>query len=147
MSITSRAEATWSGDLTAGDGTVSSASSAAFNNLPITWRARTEEHGGLTSPEELLAASHAACFAMAFASNLSKADAAPTKLDVSADVTFEKLEGGWTVVSSHLSVRGTAPGISADQFAAIAETTKDGCPISRAIAGNVALSVSATLEG
>jgi lipoyl-dependent peroxiredoxin len=147
MSITSRAEATWSGDLTGGDGTVSSASSAAFSSLPITWRARTEEHGGLTSPEELLAASHAACFAMAFSSNLSKAGHPPTRLDVAADVTFEKLEGGWTVVSSHLTVNGAAPGISADDFGAIAETTKDGCPISRALVGNVALSVTASLEG
>jgi osmotically inducible protein OsmC len=61
-------------------------------------------------------------------------------------VTFEKLEG-WTVVSSHLTVRGAAPGIAEADYVAIAETTKDGCPISRAIAGNVALSVTATLEG
>lgn len=145
MSITSRAEATWAGALTSGEGTVSGASSGAFSNLPITWRARTEEHGSLTSPEELLAAAHAACFAMAFASNLAKADAAPTRLEVSADVTFEKLEA-WTVTRSHLTVVGAAPGISAADFAAIAETTKDSCPISRAIGGNVALSVSSTLE-
>lgn len=146
MAITSRADATWSGALTTGNGSVSGTSSGAFAGLPITWRARTEEHGGLTSPEELLAASHAACYAMALSGALARAETPPTSLDVSAEVTFEKLDA-WTVVSSHLTVRGTVPGISAADFTSIAETIKDGCPISRALAGNVALSVTATLEG
>jgi lipoyl-dependent peroxiredoxin len=83
---------------------------------------------------------------MAFASDLSKAGTPPTKLDVSADVTFDKLEA-WTVISSALTVRGTVLGISAEDFTRIANGTKDGCPISRALKGNVALSVEATLEG
>jgi lipoyl-dependent peroxiredoxin len=146
MAVISRAESTWSGPLATGKGTVSTASTHAFTNLPITWSARTEAHDGLTSPEELIAAAHAACFAMAFASDLSKAGTPPTKLDVSADVTFDKLEA-WTVISSALTVRGTVPGISAEDFTRIANGTKDGCPISRALKGNVALSVEATLEG
>ena len=146
MSITSRADATWSGALATGEGTVSGTSSGAFTGLPITWRARTEEHGGLTSPEELLAAAHAACFAMALSADLARAGTPPTALDVSAEVTFDKLDK-WTVVSSHLTVRGTVPDCSAADFAAVAEGTRDGCPISRAVAGNVALSVTATLVG
>lgn len=147
MAIVSRAEATWSGSLATGSGDVSAASSRAFTSLPITWAARTEDHGGLTSPEELVAAAHAACYSMAFASDLTKAGTPPTRLEVAADVTFEKLEAGWKLASSAITVRGTVPGISAADFAAIAEASKDGCPISVALKGNVALSVEATLEG
>jgi osmotically inducible protein OsmC len=144
--LVSRAEATWSGNLVEGRGQVSSATSDAFTDLPITWSARTEDHAGLTSPEELLAAAHAACFSMAFSSNLTKAGTPPTRLDVSAEVTFEKLDGGWTVVASALTVKGSVPGISAADFASIAEAAKDGCPISRALSPDIALSVNATLE-
>jgi osmotically inducible protein OsmC len=147
MAIVSRAEATWSGSLTDGSGEVSAASSHAFTSLPVTWAARTEDHGGLTSPEELVAAAHAACYSMAFASNLTKAGTPPTRLEVAAEVTFDKLETGWKVASSALTVRGTVPGITAADFAAIAEAAKDGCPISGALKGNVALSVEAILEG
>jgi osmotically inducible protein OsmC len=144
--LVSRAEATWSGNLLEGRGQVSSATSDAFTDLPITWSARTEDHAGLTSPEELLAAAHAACFSMAFSSNLTKAGTQPTRLDVSAEITFEKLEGGWTVTASALTVTGSVPGISAADFASIAEAAKDGCPISRALSPDIALSVNATLE-
>jgi osmotically inducible protein OsmC len=147
MAIVSRAEATWTGSLTAGSGEVSAASSHAFTSLPITWAARTEDHGGLTSPEELVAAAHAACYSMAFASNLTKAGTPPTRLEVAAEVTFDKLEAGWKVASSALTVRGTVPGISPADFAALAEASKDGCPISGALKGNVALSVEASLVG
>ncbi len=147
MAIVSRAAATWSGNLVAGSGTVSTATTDAFTDLPITWSARTEDHANLTSPEELLAAAHAACFSMAFSSNLTKAGTPPDRLDVTAEVTFEKLDGGWTVVASDLTVTGRVPGISAADFASIAETAKAGCPISRALSPDIALSVSATLEG
>lgn len=147
MHLISRAEANWSGNLVDGSGDVSAATSHAFSNLPVTWKARTEEHGSLTSPEELLAAAHAACFSMAFASNLTKAGTPPANLAVGVDVTFEKLEGGWTVVASAITVNGSAPGISAAEFESIAEATKAGCPISRALASSVVLSVQATLEG
>ncbi len=146
MSVISHAEATWAGPLTTGDGAVSAVSSHAFTSLPLTWAARTEEHGGLTSPEELLASAHAACYAMQFAANLNRVGTPATTLDVRAAVTFDKLDA-WTVVSSALTVRGTVPGISPADFASIAETTKDGCPISRALVGNVTLTIEATLEG
>jgi osmotically inducible protein OsmC len=84
---------------------------------------------------------------MAFSSNLAKAGFTAERLSVSAEVTFDKLEGGWTVTKSALTVRGRVPGIDEAAFAAAAEAAKDGCPVSRAIKGNVELSVDATLEG
>jgi len=147
MAAIRRAEATWSGALTTGSGEVSAVSSGAFSSLPVTWAARTETSEGKTSPEELVAAAHSACFAMALSGALARAGTPPERLDVSAEVTFDKLEAGWRVVSSALTVRGVVPGMSVADFAAAAEATKDGCPISIALAGNVALSVEATLEG
>ena len=147
MAAIRRAEVTWSGPLATGSGAVSAKSSGAFSDLPVSWAARTEAPEGKTSPEELVAAAHASCFAMALSGALGRAGATPERLDVSAEVTFDKLEAGWRVVSSALTVRGRVPGMSAEDFNAAAEATKDGCPISVALAGNVALSVEATLEG
>ena len=147
MSASRRAEATWSGALTAGSGNVSAISSGSFTSLPVSWAARTESSDGKTSPEELVAAAHASCFAMALSGALGRAGTPPDRLDVSAEVTFDKLEAGWRVVSSALTVRGVVPGMSREDFVAAAEATRDGCPISVALAGNVALSVEATLEG
>ena len=147
MSAIRRAEVTWSGELATGSGTVSAVSSGAFSDLPVSWAARTESPEGQTSPEELVAAAHASCFSMAFSAGLARNGTPPDRLDVSADVTFDKLEAGWRVVSSALTVRGRVPGISAEEFAALADAAKDGCPISQALQGNVALSVDAALEG
>ena len=147
MSAVRRAKVTWSGDLASGSGTVSAGSSGAFDSLPVSWAARTEAPAGKTSPEELVAAAHASCFAMAFSADLGRAGTPPERLDVSADVTFDKVEAGWRVVSSALTVRGVVPGMSAQDFAAAAEKAKDGCPISQALKGNVALSVDAALAG
>ena len=147
MAAIRRAEATWSGPLATGSGTVSALSSGSFTDLPVSWAARTEAPGGKTSPEELLAAAHAACFEMALSGALGRAGTPPERLDVSAEVTFDKVEAGWRVVSSALTVRGVVPGMSAADFAAAAEATRDGCPISVALTGNVALSVEASLEG
>ena len=141
-----RADATWSGPLVTGSGVVSASSSAAFGDLPVTWSSRTESADGRTSPEELLAAAHASCFAMAFSGALARAGTPPDRLDVSAKVTFDKLEAGWRVVSSVLTVTGRVPGMSAEDFGKAAETSKDGCPISQALKGNVALSIQAILE-
>jgi len=146
MTAIRRAEATWSGALTSGSGEVSAISSGAFSALPVSWAARTETPDK-TSPEELVAAAHASCFAMALSGALSRAGTPPERLDVSAEVTFDKLEAGWRVVSSALTVRGRVPGSNEADFEAAAQATRDGCPISVALAGNVALSVTATLEG
>ena len=141
-----RADAHWSGSLTEGSGVVSASTSAAFADLPVTWASRTEAADGRTSPEELIAAAHAACFAMAFSGALARAGTPPDRLDVNAEVTFDKLEAGWRIVSSALTVVGAVPGISAEDFRAAAEASKDGCPVSNALVGNVALSVEASLE-
>jgi len=140
-----RAETTWDGNLASGHGTTSAATSHAFTNLPVTWGSRTEAADGRTSPEELLAAAHATCFAMAFSGDLTRNGTPPTKLETSATITFDKIEK-WTVVSSAVKVRGWVPGIDVETFERIAEGTRDNCPISRAIKGNVELSVEATLE-
>ncbi len=141
-----RATVTWNGDLMSGSGVVSAESSNAFSNLPVTWASRTESADGRTSPEELVAAAHASCFSMALSAGLGRAGTPPERLDVSAEVTFDRVDGGWRVVSSALTVRGRVPGIDAAAFQQAAEAAKDGCPISQALKGNVALSVNATLE-
>lgn len=145
--LLSRASATWEGDLTGGAGRVSTETSPGFRDLAVSWSSRTEAHAGRTSPEELLAAAHAACFSMALSNTLAKDGTPPTRLDTIATVAFAKGDTGWSIASSHLAVRGRVPGATAAGFAGAAERAKDGCPVSRALAGNVALSVEATLEG
>jgi osmotically inducible protein OsmC len=146
MAAVRTATVTWQGPLATGDGTVTAGSSGMFTDLPISWGSRTEQPEGRTSPEELLAAAHAACFAMAFSADLGRAGYTPDELHIEAEVTFDKLEGGWTVTRSALTVLGRVDGITPDEFDRIAEGTKDGCPISRALVGNVAMTVDATLE-
>jgi osmotically inducible protein OsmC len=146
VAATKRAEVAWSGPLATGTGTVSGISSGTFTDLPVTWAARTEESDDKTSPEELLAGAHAACFAMALSGSLVRAGNPPERLDVAAEVTFDKADAGWRVVTSALTVRARVPGISADAFNAAAEQTRTGCPISQAIAGNVEITLTATLE-
>ena len=146
MSAIRRADATWSGALASGQGVVSASTSHAFTDLPVTWASRTARSDGKTSPEELVAAAHAACFSMAFSGGLARAGTPPERLEVSAEVTFDKLDAGWRVISSALTVVGVVPGISEADFRAAAEAAKDGCPISQALSGNVALSVEATLR-
>jgi lipoyl-dependent peroxiredoxin len=145
MAVARRADVTWEGDLLSGGGVVTAGTSRAFNALPVTWASRTESPQGKTSPEELLAAAHASCFAMALSFGLTGAGKPPKKLEVSAMVTFDKIEAGWRVISSALTVRGVIPGMDAAGFRKAAEGAKDGCPISQALKGNVKLSVEATL--
>lgn len=147
MAAIRRAEVTWQGDLGSGSGTVSASSSGAFSNLPVTWASRTERSDGRTSPEELIAAAHASCYAMALSHGLGSGGTPPQRLDVSATVTFDNASGGWKVTSSALTVRGQVPGLDAAGFQQAAEAAKDGCPVSQALKGNVQLSVEATLEG
>lgn len=141
-----RAAAQWQGDLPTGSGTVSTVTTGAITGLPTSWRARAEASDtGLTSPEELLAAAHAACYSMALSNILAKAGTPATKVDVTVDVTADKREAGFTVLSSAITVTGTVPGMDQAAFEAAANGAKDGCPISRALTGNVELSVTATL--
>jgi osmotically inducible protein OsmC len=146
MAVTRSATATWQGDLLGGSGTASSATSDFWRDLPTSWGSRTEEPGGKTSPEEFLAAAHASCFSMAVSNELAKAGFPPDRIEVRVDVGADKRESGWTVVSSHITVQGWVPGADAAVFQTAADKAKDGCPISRALKGNVELSVDATLE-
>lgn len=146
MAEVRQADVTWEGDLVSGNGVVSAITSKAFTRLPVTWGSRTSSAEGRTSPEELVAAAHAACFSMAFSAGLGRAGTPPQKLEVSATVTFDRIEGSWRVVSSALKVRGRVPGIDEAAFRKAAEAAKDGCPISQALKGNVALSIEAILE-
>ncbi len=139
------ASATWSGNLTEGSGTVSM-TSGLLADSPISWSARTEAPEGMTGPEELLAAAHASCFSMAFSNILFKDGFTAERLETSVEVTGDKREAGWTVLSSQITVRGKVPGLDQAGFADAASRAKDGCPISRALVNNVELSVNATLE-
>jgi osmotically inducible protein OsmC len=140
------ADASWKGDLATGGGAVSASTSAVFSGLPITWNARTEQSGGLTSPEELLAAAHASCFAMASSNNLAKAGFPPESMKVHIEITADKREAGWTVLASHITARAKVPGIDEATFRTAVEGAKDGCPISRALKGNLEITLDAELE-
>ena len=146
MAQVRRAEAHWQGDLLTGKGEVSAATSGVFGGLPITWKARTEASDGLTSPEELLATAHAACFAMASSNELAKAGFPATRNDVSVEITADRGEQGWTVLASHITLRASVPGIDEATFQTAVNAAKLGCPISRAIAGNVEITLDAKLE-
>ncbi len=145
MAVSRSAEVTWNGDLQSGSGTINYVSSGAFSRLPVSWAARTEEHNGKTSPEELIAAAHAACFSMAFSAQLARNSTPATALDVKAVVTFDKTDAGWKIAKSELTVRGTVEGIDETKFVELANAAKDGCPVSGALKGNVELSVDASL--
>lgn len=146
MAATRTSTVTWNGTLAEGSGTVSAGTSELFTDLPVSWASRTEGPDGRTSPEELLAAAHASCFAMALSGALARGGTPPDHLHVSSTVTFDKVGEQWTVTRSQLEVVGVVPGMDAAAFDAAAETAKDGCPVSRALTGNVELSVSASLE-
>jgi len=146
MPTTHEATATWRGDLASGKGDVST-TSGALKRAATSWTERTEGTGAAaaTSPEELLAAAHASCFSMAFAARLAKAGIADPNITVTAKVTFgPKPEGGNAVLASVLRVRAQAPDGDAAKLTAVAEDAKENCPISKALKGNVALSVEAT---
>lgn len=146
MATDRTAMVTWTGSLADGSGTVTAGSSGLFTDLPVSWASRTESPEGRTSPEELLAAAHASCFAMALSAGLARGGTPPEHMHVSATVTFDKVGDAWTVTRSHLEVVGTVPGLDEQAFDDAARAAKDGCPVSRALAGNVEIEVSSTLE-
>jgi osmotically inducible protein OsmC len=143
MAAERRASVTWSGDLLSGSGTIDEVGSGAFGPLDVSWAARSEEaSGGKTSPEELLAAAHAACFSMAFSNVLAKAGSPPERLETSAVVTFV---AGTGITKSALSVKATVPGLDAEAFRAAAEDAKKNCPVSQALAGGPEITLDAQL--
>ena len=145
MPTTHESTATWRGDLSAGKGDITM-KSGLLKKAKISWKERTEGTGsaGRTSPEELLAAAHAGCFAMAFAARLAKAGVADADIHVTAKVTFgPSPAGGNGVLSSELTVRAQAPGGDVEKLQAVAEDAKENCPISKALQGNVAITIEA----
>jgi lipoyl-dependent peroxiredoxin len=133
----------WEGDLAHGNGNLS-LKSGATGDLPVTWASRTQRSEGKTSPEELIAAAHASCFAMALSHGLAEAGNPPQRLEVSATVTLDV--DAVKVASSQITVRGAVPGLDADGFAQAAQGAADGCPVSGALKGNVDISVDARLS-
>jgi lipoyl-dependent peroxiredoxin len=136
------ATATWQGGLFDGSGTTSLTSSGLATDLAVSWPSRTEEPNGQTSPEELIAAAHASCYSMALSKQLADRDAAPQQLETSATVSFVVGQG---ITTSALTVRVTAEGLTEDALAEAAEAAKTGCPVSQALAGNVEITLDASL--
>jgi len=138
------AQVTWQGDLMSGSGEIHEVPSGALGPLQVTWASRAEdEHGGRTSPEELIAAAHASCFAMALSHGLAQAGNAPERLETSATITFVP---GTGITKAALTVVGNVPGIDEAAFKEAAEAAKDGCPVSGALKGNVELTLDARLQ-
>ena len=134
--------ATWNGSLLEGSGTIHAAGSGAFGPLPVTWASRAEEPAGKTSPEELLAAAHAACYSMALSHGLAQNGTPPEQLDTSATVTFQPGEG---ITRVALEVEGRVPGLDADAFQRAAQTAKENCPVSKALAAVPEITLEARL--
>jgi osmotically inducible protein OsmC len=131
MAVTSEATTLWFGDLKNGSGTTSLDSSDA-GEFAMTWNARSVGETGRTNPEELLGAAHSSCYSMAFAAALARNGTPPESVQVTAAVTYDVAEG---ITGSHLLVSAKVPGISETDFERIAEDTRVGCPVSRALAG------------
>lgn len=126
-----------------GSGTIHSTTSGAIDEQQVTRAARAEEPESLTSPEELIAAAHAACFSMALAHDLADEGHTPEQLDTSATVTFQPGEG---ITKVALTVAGRVPGPEEEAFRSAAQDAKDNCPVSKALAGVPEITVDARLE-
>jgi lipoyl-dependent peroxiredoxin len=136
------ASAVWQGNLFEGSGTVSAVSTGLFTDAPVSWPARTEEPGGKTSPEELLAAAHAACFCMALSNELSKLGHTPARLEVQATATFIPGQG---VTTMALDVTAEVPGADDAAFREGLAAAEGSCPVSNALRGNVDIQVEGRL--
>src|SRR5581483_2854562 len=142
MATDRRAEVVWQGSLMDGSGTIVSTTSGAIGEQSVSWPNRAEDSPSATSPEELIAAAHAACFSMALSHGLAQAGNAPGELRTSATVTFQPGEG---ITRIALTVEGRVPGLDAAGFAQAAETAKASCPVSKALAGVPEISLEARL--
>ena len=140
----SRAHAVWHGNLAEGTGEVTLGTGLG-GPLPVSWPSRTEQPAGKTSPEELIAAAHAACYSMALSAGLARAGFTAAKLETDATASFEKIEPGWRLTRMALRVVGDVPGIDQAAFIDAATAAKDGCPVSSALKGNVEITVEASL--
>jgi len=142
MAADRTANVTWSGSLLEGSGRIENVGSGSFGPLDVTWASRTEDSGGRTSPEELIAAAHASCFSMALSGGLARAGTPPERLETSATVTFVP---GTGITKSALTVRGTVPGMDEAAFREAAEDAKINCPVSQALAAVPEITLDASL--
>ena len=126
-----------------GKGRIDTVSSGAVGGLDVSWPARSEEPGGMTSPEELIAAAHATCLSMALSNGLAQAGHAPEKLETAATVTFQPGEG---ITKIALEVVGRVPGMDEADFEQAADQAKQNCPVSKALAGVPEIGVTARLD-
>ena len=145
MGFDRKASSVWQGDLMSGSGTTTFDTSGTAGPLSMAWDQRAGEAEG-SSPEELIAAAHATCYSMALSNILAKGGNTAERLEVSAVVTFST-DGGAHIESSHLTLVGTVPGIDEAAFTEAANAAKDGCPVSKALAGNVTITLDAQLKG
>lgn len=146
MSIAERStQTTWEGPLESGEGKLSQGSSGALDGLPLTWASRTEQPGGKSSPEELAAAAHSSCFSMALALKLGENNTPPQRLDVTATVTLDAVDGVPTITTSRLKVRARVAGLDDEAFASVVSEAAALCPVSRLFAG-ATISVDAKLD-
>jgi osmotically inducible protein OsmC len=143
MATDRKAQVTWEGDLLHGQGRLETVTSGAIGGLDVSWPARAEEPGGLTSPEELIAAAHATCFSMALSNGLAQGGHSPEKLQTSATVTFQPGEG---ITKVALEVVGRVPGMDEGAFEQAAEQAKENCPVSKALAGVPEIDLTARLD-
>jgi lipoyl-dependent peroxiredoxin len=132
-----KASALWQGGLKTGKGTVST-QSGVLNETPYSFSTRFEQAKG-TNPEELVAAAHAGCFAMALSAQLEAAGMTPEKLEVTATIKLDKQDAGWAVTESHLELTAHIPGADPDKFDTCAEAAKKGCPISKLLNARVTM--------
>ena len=137
-----KASAVWQGNLKGGKGTITT-DSGVLSNTQYSFSARFENGAG-TNPEELIAAAHAGCFAMAFSAQLGEAGLTAERIEASATVTLEKTAAGFEVTSSHLDVKAKIPGASQEAFDTASNNAKAGCPISRLL--NAKITMKASLE-
>jgi osmotically inducible protein OsmC len=138
-----RAEVLWEGDLLRGSGKFT-VGSGAMDEMPVTWTSRTERPDGKTSPEELIAAAHGSCFAMALSNVLAEGGTPPERLEITAVCTFDV--DNVKVSSVDLDVRGKVPGMDAEDFQKAVGQANQGCPVSNALRGNVDIRVNASLD-
>jgi osmotically inducible protein OsmC len=143
MATDRRADVTWQGSLMDGSGTIRSTTSNALGEQKVSWPNRAEDNPDATSPEELIAAAHAACFSMALSNGLAKAGNPPEELNTSATVTFQPGEG---ITKIALTVEGRVPGVDAPAFEEAAQTAKENCPVSKALAGVPEITLDARLR-
>ena len=144
MATDRRADVTWQGSLTEGTGTIRSTTSGKLGEQKVSWPNRSEDSPDSTSPEELIAAAHAACFSMALSHGLAQAGNAPDELNTSAIVTFQPGQG---ITKIALTVEGRVPGMDEQQFQQAAEQAKENCPVSKALAAVPEITLDARLAG